>query len=178
MRELAMYQLMLAAGGGSDSPVIIEVLPLITAVIVFGTMFVLLAKYIWPRITQGLEDRDRKIKDEIESAEDARKQAKNALEEYERELANARHEAADMIAKARADAKAIAEELRSRNEVELTDMKQRATQEIDAAKQAAINELYAEASTLAVTMAGKILKREISVDDQERLMHESLQEMG
>ncbi len=173
-----MHQLMLAAGGGSDSPVVIEILPLITAVIVFGLTFVLLAKYVWPRITQGLEDRDRKIKDEIESAEDARKQAKNALEEYERELANARHEAAEMIAKARADAKSIAEELRSRNATELVEMKQRAEHEIDAAKQAAINELYAEASTLAVTMAGKILKREISVDDQQQLMDESLQEMS
>lgn len=173
-----MYQLILAAGGDSDSPVVVEILPLITAIIVFGVSFILLAKYVWPRIAQGLEDRDRKIKDEIDSAEDARKQAKNALEEYERELANARHEAAEMIAKARADAKAIAEDLRHRNATELIEMKQRAEHEIDAAKQAAINELYAEASTLAVTMAGKILKREISVDDQERLMDESLQEMG
>ena len=83
-----------------------------------------------------------------------------------------------MIARAKADAKAVAQELRDRNEAELSDMKQRATRDLDAAKRAAITELHAEAATLAADIAARILKREISPEDQKRLVDESLQEMA
>ena len=92
--------------------------------------------------------------------------------------AKAREEAGQMIAKARTDAKAVADELRSRNEAELTEMKQRATREIESAKQAAIGSLHAEASNLAVAIAGKILQREINSNDQQMLVDQSIQELA
>jgi F-type H+-transporting ATPase subunit b len=57
-------------------------------------------------------------------------------------------------------------------------MKNAATADINAAKKAAIGELHAQASTLAVAIAGKILDREISADDQQALVNESLAEMA
>jgi F0F1-type ATP synthase membrane subunit b/b' len=46
--------------------------------------------------------------------------------------------------------------------------------EIDQAKRAAVSELYADATNLATMVAGKILKREINAQDQQRLVEESL----
>ena len=82
-----------------------------------------------------------------------------------------------MIAKARADAKAVAAELRARNEADLAEMKRRATQDLQTAKRAAITELHAEAVTLAADIAAKILKRQITAEDQQRLVDESLEEL-
>jgi F-type H+-transporting ATPase subunit b len=56
-------------------------------------------------------------------------------------------------------------------------MKHRATQDLQTAKRAAITELHAEAATLAAQIAAKILQREISADDQQRLVDESLEEL-
>jgi len=165
----------LAAEG---SPVSVQIAPLITTLVVFVVFFLILAKTVWPKITAGLDDRDRKIREEIESAEEAREQAKAALAEYESSLASARKEAAEMIAHAKSDAKAAADELKRRNEAELVELKQSANREIDAAKQAAINELHAEATTLAVAVAGKIIGREITAEDQQRLVEESLRELA
>jgi F-type H+-transporting ATPase subunit b len=153
-------------------------LPGVTALVVFGIVLLILGKFVWPKITKALDERDAKIRHEIESAEQAREQAKAALSEYQRNLASAREEANAMITKAKADAKAVAEELRSRNEVELTEMKQRATREIEAARHAAVTSLYNEASTLAVAIAGKILEREISPGDQKRMIDESLHQLA
>ena len=100
------------------------------------------------------------------------------MEEYEASLTTARQEAAEMINKAKADAKAVADALRSRNETELAEMKQRAHRDIETAKQAALVEIRGEAADLATVIAGKILQREISVDDQQRLVEESLKELG
>ena len=153
-------------------------LPAVTALVVFLAAFGFLYAKVWPKIIQGLDDRQGKIRQEIANAEKAREQANAALAEYESELANARQEASDMIARAKADAKAVAQELRDRNEVQLTEMKQRATRDLDAARRAAITELHAEAATLAADIAGRILKREISAEDQKRLVDESLEELA
>jgi F-type H+-transporting ATPase subunit b len=153
-------------------------LPGVTALVVFGIAFAVLGTVVWPKITKALDDREKKIRDEIASAEAARKQAEAAQREYQDSLTKAREEANQMIAKARADAKAVADELRTRNEAELADMKTRATRDIEAAKQSAIGSLHAEASNLAVAIAGKILQREINPRDQQHLMDESIKELA
>ena len=153
-------------------------LPAVTALAVFLIAFVFLYIKVWPMIIKGLDDREAKIRHEIESAEQAREQAKAALAEYQQSLAHARDEANAMIAKARSDAKMAAEELRTKNQADITEMKQRATREIESAKQAAISSLYQEASSLAVSIAGKILEREISPNDQKRMIDDSLHELA
>jgi F-type H+-transporting ATPase subunit b len=170
-----------AAGHGAADPAVLDIgnwLPGITALVVFAIAFAVLALKVWPQITKGLDDREKKIRDEIAAAEAAREQAKAALSEYQRNLAQARDEAAAMIAKAKNDAKAVADDLRTRNQAELVEMKTRATKEIESAKQAAIGAIYNEASNLAVSIAGKILQREINDRDQKHLVDESLKELA
>ena len=162
----------------ADNPVSVQWMPLVTAWVVFGVAFWILARYVWPRITRALDEREQKIRDEIRAAEEAREKAHAAQAEYERSLGEARREASAMIAQARADAKAAGETLRAERERELAEMKQHATRDIEAAKRAAINELHSEAATLASAIAAKILQREISVEDQQRLVEESLRELG
>ena len=153
-------------------------LPAATSLVVFLLAFGFLYVKVWPKIIQGLDERDRKIRQEIQAAEDARRQAGEALAQYQESLANARKEAGQMITRAKAVATSAAKELKTRNEAELAEMKQRATREIENAKRAAIAELHAETATLATAIAGKILKREISAADQQRLIDESLGELA
>jgi F-type H+-transporting ATPase subunit b len=153
-------------------------LPAVTALVVFLLAFGFLALKVWPMITKGLDDREQKIRGAIAEADAAKEAAEAALAEYRENLMAARKEASEMIAKARADAKTLGEQLRRQNEEDLSGMKQRATLDIDSAKQAAITQLHAEASALAAAIAGNILQREISVEDQQRLVEETLSEMG
>lgn len=169
-----MHYLLAAEG----SPVAVQLMPFITTLVVFGIAFFILAKAVWPKILGGLEDRENKIRLEIEQAELAREQAKAALADYQRELATAREEASRLVNQARQDAKAVAEELHARNAQELSELKQRATREIEVARQQAVTALHAEASNLAVAIAGKILGREINDQDQRNLVDESLGELA
>ena len=166
------------ASDAGGSPTDVQLLTLGTTIVVFIIFFVLAAKFVWPQILKGLDERDQKLRDDLDSAEEARTQAKSALAEYEEELAKARTEAGELITKARQAAKAAAEELRSNNTRELAEMKNAATADINAAKKAAIGELHNEASTLAVAIASRILDREISSEDQQTLLSESLAELG
>jgi F-type H+-transporting ATPase subunit b len=69
----------------------------VTAIIVFVVVLAVLATKVWPVIGRALDERADKIKSEIAAAENARKQAKDALEQYERSLADARAEAQRML---------------------------------------------------------------------------------
>ena len=173
-----MMMFVLAEEAKHSDVIATNLMPAITGLVVFVIAFVVVARLVWPKITKGLDEREQKIRDEIAAAEEAGRKANAALAEYEQNLAAAREEANQMIAKARSDAKAVADDLRSRNETDLADMKTRAARDIESAKQNAISELHAEAANLAAAVASKILQREISAGDQQRLVEESLQELN
>jgi len=149
----------------------------ITAIILFLIVFGILSTAVWPKIVSGLDERNDKIKGEIAAAEDARMQAKEALNEYEKNLADARAQAQQMLEETKAVQGELAAQLKARAETELGELREKAKADIEAAKKQALNELYSESVNLATVMAGKILKREVSVNDEQRLMEESLAEL-
>lgn len=153
------------------------IVPMLVGIIVFVVVLAVLSLKVWPAILKGLKDREDKIRNEIESAEMARQQAKEALEQYSKSLAEARAEAQKMLDQTRAQQAALAAELKAKADAELTILREKAMKDITAAKQAAVSELYAEAANLASAVAGKILKREINANDQRRLVEESLTQL-
>lgn len=149
----------------------------ITAVVVFAVAAAFLGAVVWPKLTVALDERANKIQNEIDAAEEARRQAKEALDEYERNLAEARAEAQKMLEDTRSQQAELAAQLKAQADIELSAMREKATAEIEAAKKQALSEIYTESVNLASVMASKILQREVTVDDQQRLMDESLAEM-
>ena len=151
---------------------------MITAIIVFGIVAYIMGTQIWPKLASGLDDRTEKIRSEIAAAEAAREQAKSALDEYEKSLAQARAEAQQMLDETKSKQAELASELRAKNDREIQGLRDRAMQDIEAARKSALNEIYAESVSLATTIAGKILKREVNASDADRLVEESLAELG
>ena len=167
-----------AADGVSAIPTVEQgVATGVTAIIVFALAAGFLGAVVWPKLTAALDERASKIQNEIDAAEDARKQAKAALAEYERNLAEARAEAQKMLEETRAQQGALAAELKAKADTELSAMREKAKAEIEAAKKQALAEIYTESVNLASVMASKILQREVTASDQQRLMDESLAEM-
>jgi F-type H+-transporting ATPase subunit b len=151
--------------------------PKLAALVVFGIVFAVLASGAWPKIAKGLADRENKLRSEIEAAELARKQAKEALEEYQQSLQQARAEAQRMIDQAKSQQLAVAASEKAKLEAELAKERERALRDIEAAKKAAVGELYNQSAALATTLAGKILKRNITPSDHQQLIDESLVQM-
>ena len=148
-----------------------------TAIVVFLTAFAILALKVWPTIVKGLQDRENKIKDEIDAAEMARTQAKDALEQYQQSLAQARSQAQGEIDKARAMAQQISAELKAKADVELGAMREKAMRDIENAKRTAVSEVYEQSTQLATIMASKILQRNVQVQDGDRIFQESLRQL-
>ena len=150
----------------------------VTALLVFTVVLVVLRVKVWPTIGKALDERAAKIKEEIESAELARQQAKDALEGYQKSLADARAEAQKMLDATRAQQQALAAELKTKADAELAAMREKAMRDIDSAKRAALSEVYAQAAQLATMAAGKILRREVNPGDAQRMVDESLAQLS
>ncbi|MCH2141027.1 MAG: F0F1 ATP synthase subunit B [Phycisphaerales bacterium] len=167
----------LAADAGAN-PVNVEWLTLVTTVVVFLLFFGVAAVMVWPKILAGLDERDQKIRGEIERAEAARKEAADALRGQEDALRAARVEANEMIAKARADAESSARHMRASAEEELQSLREQAHREINAARETAIKDINSHAAELSTAIASRILRREISPADQHDLIDQTLQEFA
>ncbi len=57
-------------------------------------------------------------------------------------------------------------------------MIERAKREIEVAKQTAVRELYEQSATLATGVAARVLKREVSAADHERLIADAIEQLG
>lgn len=149
----------------------------ITALVVFFLVLFVLGAKVWPSITKALDERAGKIRDEIEAAAEARKQAAEALESYQQSLAQARAEANKMLEDTRAQQQKLAAELKAKADIELGELRDKARRDIETAKRAALNELYEGAAEMATQIAAKILGREVNAADHARLVEESLSEL-
>ena len=150
----------------------------VAAAVVFVVVLVVLKRFAWSKILQGLQDRENKIKGDLQHAEQAAHKAADTLKEYQAQLATAQGEARKIIEQSRADAQKLAAQQVDQTQQQITQLRQRAEQEIQTAKEQAVSEIYAEAATLATTVAGKILQREIRPEDHAQAVEQSLAEMA
>ena len=162
----------------SSDPLAFNLLPFVTTIVVFSVVAIALGKFVWPKMLMGLDDRNAKILHEIESAEAARAAAAAKQKEFEQKLAEALEQAAQMIREAKSEAVRMGDEIRAKSEADLAERARRAGEEIENARRAAIAELESHAATLAVSIAGRILKREINPADQKRMIEESMTGMS
>jgi F-type H+-transporting ATPase subunit b len=167
----------LGAEGGGGDVVKIDPIQFIAAIVVFLLAFGILAKLAWPKILGGLDEREKKIREEIFAAEESRRQAERAQADYAKELSGARAEAQRMIEQTKAEQSRMAAELKSAAETEMAQMRDAAMANIESAKRAALNEIYSETVTISTLVAEKILEREVNEADQKRLVEDTLGEL-
>ncbi len=124
--------------------------------ITFGFLYLLTTRVILPRIGQTLENRHRRIAEDLEMSERLHRQAEEALAEHDRLLAESRAQAHDMV---RAEKERITAELdRRRRELEsqLAARISQAEKELKQAKDAALAELEGTVGELAAEIAARV----------------------
>ena len=150
----------------------------VVTILIFLVLFLVLTRTAWKPIMTGLQNREQAIRDSIEAAKKAKEDADRTTRELEAKMAEAQRQAALQLQQAKAGAQKVADSLRAQAETESAAIKDRALREIDAAKRQAVAEINAHGAELGTAVARKILQRNVTVDDQQRLVDESLAEMA
>lgn len=152
-------------------------IPAITTLVVFVGLLVVLGKTAWGPIVSGLQAREEKIRNDIETAERSRAKAEQTLREYQQQLAAADAKVREIIAQAQVDAEKVATSIRMKAQQEAEEIKERASRDIDNARKAAVIAFGEQAATISTQIASRILARNLNPDDQRDLVRSGLEQL-
>ncbi|HEY8528122.1 MAG TPA: F0F1 ATP synthase subunit B [Paenibacillaceae bacterium] len=144
----------------------------------FGILFYLLQRYAFKPLFGVMERRRQLVKEQVENAENSRREAERLLEEQKQALQQARKEAYDMIEQAKLTGARQAEEILRAAREEAERLKAEAIRDIEREKEKALAALKAEIGGLSVRIAEKIIERQIDEQAQKDLVERYLQEVG
>lgn len=153
-------------------------LTLILQIVSFLILMGLLAKFLYKPLIKILEQRSFQIAQDIENAKRSQGEAKRYAEETHQALNMAKEEAIKIKEQARRDADSTRRGMLSEAKKEYISIIDRAKKEIEKETNNARLKLKADISNLSTEVAKKILKREITEKDHERLIDESIRELG
>ncbi|HEV8578266.1 MAG TPA: F0F1 ATP synthase subunit B [Thermoanaerobaculia bacterium] len=142
--------------------------------LIFFVVLVVLGKFAWGPILNTLQTRENFIREALEKAKREREEAEARLREYEERLAGARAEASAIVDEGRRDAEVVKRRIEeeAKRQADLTI--ERAKREIQIATDTATKELYQLSARLATQMAARVIGRELSAQDHERLIAEGI----
>ena len=149
----------------------------IYTLIVFGILLFVLNKYAWPKIRTGLELREKNIKGALEEAKREREEAKAVLEQAKKQLDQTALQVKAMLDEARKDAEALRVSEREAGAQEAQAERDRAKRERENLAAGLDKEVYEKAVVLAAMMAEKAIRRQVSIEDHQRLLEESLAQL-
>jgi len=138
------------------------------SLVAFVLVAVLLKKFAWKPILGMLDERENKIADSIASAERAQQEMANLKADNERLLNEAREERSALLKEANDMKNKIIEDARQEAKKQASKMIEDAKLQINNEKNAALTEVKNEIGNLAVEVAEKILKQELSNEDVQK----------
>jgi F-type H+-transporting ATPase subunit b len=143
----------------------------------FLILLALLARFAWRPLLDALEKRQDAIRTSLDDARKAKEELARLQAESARILAEARTEAANILSSTRSDAARFGDEMKQKARADAEAVVRNAQREIDTQTNRAIETIRREAIDLSVAVASKILRRDISKADNERLVDETIREM-
>jgi F-type H+-transporting ATPase subunit b len=163
-----------AEQGGGGTPFDINPGVTIWTLVVFLLLLFILAKTAWPEILKTVEERERKIKAQLDDAAKANAEAQRVLSVYQQQLAAAREEAGAIVAAGRQAGDRLREDLVAKGRAEQEELLVRARREIGLEKDKALGELRREAVELSIAAASKVIERNMDNATDRRLVQDYL----
>ena len=137
----------------------------------------LLARFAWRPLLDALEQRQEVIRKSLDDARQARQELEQVKTEAAKLLSDARVEAGDIVSRTRSDAARFADEMKVKARADADALVKHAERQIDMQTKRAVESIRHEAVDLSVAIASKILRRDISKEDNDRLVQDTLKEM-
>ena len=143
----------------------------------FLVLVALLAKFAWRPLLEALDRRQEAIKKSLDDAQKARQELERLGVESQRILAAARADAEQILSATRSDANRFREELKQKAQAEAAGIVKNAERQIELETARALQQIRTEAVDLSVALASKLLERNLSKADNERLIEETFKQI-
>jgi len=132
----------------------------------------LIKKFLFKPVREILAKRQAKADADIKEAAEAKEEAAAIKSEYEQNMLEAKERANEILATAQKNASEKSEQMIKEATVQAASIRQKAENDIAQERRKAVNELKGEIGSMAMEIAGKVIEREISEKDHEKLIDE------
>jgi F-type H+-transporting ATPase subunit b len=146
--------------------------------VAFLLMMGVLARYVYPRIIEAAEARQKAIAAELEAAERSRLEAEARLAEAEKNLQGARVSAQEIVAGATRSGEQLRQESKQKAEEEAKRLTQAARKEIEAEREKAIQSVREDVAGLVVAATEKVLGETLDASKHKQLIERAIAEVA
>ena len=149
----------------------------IWTILTFLVLLTLLWKFAWTPLLTSLENRQEAIRKSLDDAERTKKELERLQQEAAQIISKARIDADAIVAKSRSDADRLREEMKHKARAEAAALVRNAERQIQLETERALVQIRHEAVDLSLADASKLIRRNLTKEDHERLIEEALRQV-
>lgn len=146
-------------------------------ILTFLLLVFVLAKFAWKPLLKMLQDREDMIRSSLEDAEKAKSELERLNEESEAIMAKARSEAQSILADGKAAAEKVKDGIIAKSKEQANKISEDNRNQIQVEKDKAISEIKEEVVNLTLSVAEKLIQKNLSDADNKSLIEESLKKV-
>ena len=144
---------------------------------VFVTLLYLLKRFAWGPMLAALDERQAGIRKSLDDADAAKRELAEVQSKANALIGKARTEADAILAEARTDGARIRQEMRDAAQKEAETISRNARREIQLERDRAVTELRRQAVDLSVLIASKLIRRNLTPEDNAALIEDALRQV-
>ena len=140
--------------------------------------FLILKRFLFKPVQKMMAARKQQVDQIYQDAKENRDSAINMKQEYEARLATAREEADGLVRNAVQTAQRKGDAIVAEANSQASHLKQKAEQEIAQEKKQMLQDVRGEISDIAVSIASKVVEREVKKQDYDGFVDEFIKNVG
>ena len=141
-------------------------------------LFLVLKRFLFKPVQRMFDTRKKQVDDLYAEADRNRTDAVSMKREYEAKMASAREEADGLVRSAVQTAQKRGDAIVAEASSQASHLKQKAAEEIAQEKQQMLRDVRGEISDIAVSIAGKVVERELNSQDHRDFVDEFIRNVG
>lgn len=161
-----------------QSLVAVEPATLIAVICNLFIQMYVVKKFFLNKVLAVLDKRRQAADEQMAQAQAARAEAMAIKESHEESVRQARTEASDILAQAQKNAAVRSEEIIGQARAQAAQIKEKASADIALERKNAMNGAKDEITGIAMAIAEKVVERELSDADQEKLVSKFIDDLG
>ena len=150
----------------------------IWTILTFLVLLALLRMFAWRPLLQALEGRQASIRKALDDAQQAKQELEKLQQQSQEIIRQARVEAESIVSRSRGDAERLREEMKQKAKSEAEGIVKNAERQIQLETGRALQQIRREAVDLSVMIASKLIQRNLTKEDNERLIDEALRQIS
>ena len=169
---------MIHASGDITEFMSIDLTTIIATLLNTLILFFVLKHFLFDKDNKVVDERQKEIQQSYDRADEAEKNAQQLEADYNAKIGQAKEESAEIIRDATKKAQARADEIIDEARVEARGIRTNAENEIEREKKIAVNAIKDEISQIAFSAAAAVVEKDLTSEDNEKLIEKFIDNVG